>query len=522
MCNALSQGVAVAIPSSQSNVDHLWKVGFLENQLFGLGTSGCVEVDRILQRAETQTSWIHQRLPEARHDLHPSATNPLSEMDEVDALRIKSLSNDILSPPSDTESAPQEGDSSALEAELWSRAVGAQKEAIKRQDVIYEWLQLKDAQVAQAVSERMLVLGELSGLEPPPLLPQGEPLLQAAVADVETLQAFLLGGLREEVWKNVCDEEGGATEGVAMDKSLTSDPQLTGLSGTDVLEQPVEENTLSSWDQSDSFPVAQFFDRVLKLSQRLYTLQVVVLQQESHVELQRAAERQRNLERRREELAGFQRERGGFREEQERWEQERGGRERELQAREEALQSREEERLQREARLREAQAQLEEHRQQYQQDLERLRDATRATERERERLERLTTLRNKSSPALLSSQPSQTSVRSPPPPVPPRRESMLRPPRTNQHKLGGVQQHIPTRLAQSKSKERRDESRHQRSNSSVSLDLRQIFPIKISGKDNGSWRGKRSVSPHQLSDSAASLDLSEIFPIKMPGERTAV
>ncbi|XP_061096985.1 rho guanine nucleotide exchange factor 18-like [Conger conger] len=344
-------------------------------------------------------------------------------MDEVDALRIKSLSNDILSPPSDTESAPQEGDSSALEAELWSRAVGAQKEAIKRQDVIYEWLQLKDAQVAQAVSERMLVLGELSGLEPPPLLPQGEPLLQAAVADVETLQAFLLGGLREEVWKNVCDEEGGATEGVAMDKSLTSDPQLTGLSGTDVLEQPVEENTLSSWDQSDSFPVAQFFDRVLKLSQRLYTLQVVVLQQESHVELQRAAvlgggaglgggalleqERQRNLERRREELAGFQRERGGFREEQERWEQERGGRERELQAREEALQSREEERLQREARLREAQAQLEEHRQQYQQDLERLRDATRATERERERLERLTTLRNKSSPALLSSQPSQ-------------------------------------------------------------------------------------------------------------------
>ncbi|KAJ8357693.1 hypothetical protein SKAU_G00204870 [Synaphobranchus kaupii] len=104
---------------------------------------------------------------------------------------------------------------------------------------------------------RLLLHGDSSDLQ------QGEHLLQGAIAEVENLQAFLLGGLNEPC-------------------------------STDILEHlpstSVEEDTLPSWNWSDSssFPKAEFFDRVLMLSQRLYTLQAIVVQQDSQKELQRA------------------------------------------------------------------------------------------------------------------------------------------------------------------------------------------------------------------------------------------
>ncbi|XP_035279719.1 rho guanine nucleotide exchange factor 18-like [Anguilla anguilla] len=471
-----------------------------------------------------------------------------------------------------------------VEEELFSEQEEARAITLRQ---FQERLLVKDAEVAQVLSEKLQMFAELTealtGVQDTPTrsrlllhcdssdLQQGEQLLTGAIAEVENLQAFLLGGVREEMLNNACDEEDTAVEGMAVegvavegvaveglerDRILTSVPQLNELSGTDILEQLVDENAQTRRSRSDSntFPVAEFFGRVLKLSQRLYTLQAVVVQQDSHIELQRAAalegaggrsgrgrgaggslleqEKQRNLERQREEMASFQRLRSQQRQEQERWQRECEQQRLQLQAQEEALQSRQEEALQQEARLQEEQRNLQAQREQYQQDLERLRESIRAVEKEREWLEQQNQLRkSKTSPALHALHPTQALFNGEfpfpqpflcpplpvapdeqderPPTVPPRRESMLNPaPKTelpihlisatNQHKQGGVQQQIPTKLALSKSKEKRDKSKHQRSDSSASVDLRHIVPMKISGKDDGSLRGRRSVSPHQI------------------------
>ncbi|KAJ8362546.1 hypothetical protein AAFF_G00369590, partial [Aldrovandia affinis] len=275
----------------------------------------------------------------------------------------------------------------------------------------------------------------------------------------------------------------------------------------------------------------------------------IVVQQDSHIELQRAwaqeqegvragrgrggagggalleQEKQRNLERQREEMARFQRLQSQQRQEQARWEREREREQESAAAREEELRGREEECARLEARLQEERAELEAQREQYQQDLERLRESTRAVEKERERLEQQSRLKKNKAAGLaehtqvlsnsfngdflapkphlrpaLSIAPGDQAER--PPEVPPRRESMLNPaPKaeppihlisaTNQlHKQSTVRQQIPTKLALG-----RRERDHTRSNS-ASLDLRQMLPMKLSGKDDSSLRGRRSISPY--------------------------
>ena len=136
--------------------------------------------------------------------------------------------------------------------------------------------------------------------------------------------------------------------------------------------------------------------------------QSIVSQQDSQIELQRASlfsaerdrpgrprgtnvlleqEKQRNLEKQREELANFQRLQAQHRQEQARWERERERQQRQAETAEQRLQEREEECRRLEARLTEERQELEKQRQKYQQDLERLRESTRAVEKEKERLE---------------------------------------------------------------------------------------------------------------------------------------
>ncbi len=127
-----------------------------------------------------------------------------------------------------------------------------------------------------------------------------------------------------------------------------------------------------------------------------------------------------------------------------------------------------------------------------------------------------------------------------PPLVPPRRESITNLPvkpivpihlvsTTNQsHKASSVQQKIPTKLAaQPKGKEKHSKPRnsHQRTKSSgmnsitlvcelmlfcgqwwraifftllAGIEVSQLLPIKVSGKEGGSLRAMRSNSPHRL------------------------
>lgn len=136
--------------------------------------------------------------------------------------------------------------------------------------------------------------------------------------------------------------------------------------------------------------------------------QAVIAQQDSYVEMQRAAlqerekqlrlqstrgnllleqERQRNFEKQREELAGVQKQQGRLRLEQQRWERERERQRQELDLAAARLRQREEESLQLQERLSQERDRLEQQRRAYQHDLERLREAQRAVEREREQLE---------------------------------------------------------------------------------------------------------------------------------------
>nr|XP_045004541.1 rho guanine nucleotide exchange factor 18 isoform X5 [Jaculus jaculus] len=316
---------------------------------------------------------------------------------------------------------------------------------------------------------------------------------------------------------------------------------------------------------------SELVQRVQMLSQLLLSLQAVIVQQDSYVEIQRAAiqehekqfrlqstrgnllleqERQRNFEKQREELAGVEKLQSQLRLEQQRWERERAHQQQELELAGAQLQKREGEARQLREQLDQERAELERQRQSYQHDLERLREAQRAVERERERLELLRRLKKQNTApgalppeALAETQPSShppsfsgeelegplslakapgTRVSMLPSSVGPeyierpevaRRDSTpseSRPVKsdvpiqllstTNQiQRPTAVQQQIPTKLAASTkgSKDKGSKSRgSQRWESSASFDLKQQLLLnKFTGKDENAARNRRSLSP---------------------------
>ncbi|XP_063057159.1 rho guanine nucleotide exchange factor 18 isoform X2 [Engraulis encrasicolus] len=352
----------------------------------------------------------------------------------------------------------------------------------------------------------------------------------------------------------------------------SSDPQIKELGGTQALEESVDGPSPASWNPSwtQSFPEAeQFLAKVLQLSQKLYSLQAIVAQQDSHLELQRASlsererpgggrhrlanvlleqEKQRNLEKQREELASFHKLQSQHRQEQARWERERERHRRHAEVAEGRLQQREDECRRLETRLAEEREELERQRQTYQEDLERLRESTRTVEREKERLEHQKKLKKHntlpsvtSASAMFTGQETgqhqhiplstsfngemmvdpvmqpKTLVRSSlsisPADYPERPEVKVAVvgagakgsevpihliSTTNQlHKQGSVQQQIPTKLAalsRGKEKSSKGKSSH-RTDSSASLDMKQMLPLKLSARDDSSLRAKRSISP---------------------------
>ncbi|KAK5870296.1 hypothetical protein PBY51_024947 [Eleginops maclovinus] len=69
-----------------------------------------------------------------------------------------------------------------------------------------------------------------------------------------------------------------------------------------------------------------------------------------------------------------------------------------------------------------------------------------------------------------------------------------------QHKLLGVQQQIPTKLAafsSGKGKGGKIGKASHRSDSSASVDMKQMLPLKLSARDDSALKAKRSVSPNQ-------------------------
>uniref|UniRef100_M4AW38 Rho/Rac guanine nucleotide exchange factor 18 n=1 Tax=Xiphophorus maculatus TaxID=8083 RepID=M4AW38_XIPMA len=500
-----------------------------------------------------------------------------------------------------------------------------------------ERLSQRDAVIAQALTEKLQLFAEMAGsvagLEDTASrsklllrsdasdLQQGEVLLKGAITDVENLQNLLQAGVKEEA--QATQTEDGSVSGVLPRRAGTfggydsspvilskngsakksfsgesrnrdrsqrasSDPQLKGLRGSHTLEQTVGAKQVHT--QGVLKCISLFFDKVLMLSQRLYSLQAIVSQQDSQIELQKASltervslpgrnkgnglleqEKQRTLALQREELAYLNKLQSQHRQEQQRWEKERERHRQQVEATEARLQQREEECRKLEEQLAKEKEELDRQRETYQKDLERLRESTRAVEKEKERLEsqrkmkrktiEVSSLNNidanllKEETRLITSSPNNlkyitsTCVAELPhsqkPLVrgslsvaqadyPERPEIMLRrdtssstlplPQKTEvplhlfsttnqQHKPVGVQQQIPTKLAainSGKGKGSKSGKASHRTDSSASVDMKQMLPLKLSARDDNVLKEKRSFSPHQQPLQSHSLSADSL------------
>ncbi|KAK7889500.1 hypothetical protein WMY93_025060 [Mugilogobius chulae] len=487
------------------------------------------------------------------------------------------------------ESCPQ------TEERLFSEEEEARASKLKE---FQERLSQKDAVIVQALSEKLQLFAEIAesvpGVEDTASrsrlllrgdgsdLQQGEALLKGAITEVENLQNLLQSGVKEEPIRleevsevlprragtiggedstptilnnNGTERTSDESKNKDMCQRATSDRQLKDLCGNITQDETIDVSCCSppQWNRiwTDSFPEAEFFDRVLMLSQRLYSLQAIISQQDSQIELQRASltertslpsrhrgnflqeqEKQRTIALQRQELANFHKLQAQHRQEQQRWEKEREKHRQQVEATEAKLRQREEECKRLEDRLAEEREELERQREKYQEDLERLRESTRAVEKEKERLEYQKKSKRKTIEVVplsgsLNGVPGSTglselkglrsSVSVAPADYPERPEVTVRREvssctlktevplhllsTTNQHKSVSVSQQIPTKLAALSSvkgsKPGKSVKTSHRSDSTASMDMKQMLPLKLSARDDNSLKAKRSISPHQ-------------------------
>ncbi|XP_075954175.1 rho guanine nucleotide exchange factor 18a isoform X1 [Anarhichas minor] len=420
-------------------------------------------------------------------------------------------------------------------------------------------------------------------------LQQGTTLLRGAINEVENLQNLLFTRIKdpnllleesetqeELLWKA---ETSGAADGNTAENGDAAGSEGSHATGDRPLQESYSSESLQQCADDDTqmpnchFPEAEVCDRVILLAQRLYSLEAIIAQQDSQIELQHAfqtkskqparhynsvlleQEKQRNSEKQKEELSNLRKLQVQHREEQQRWEKEKEQQRVQIETLEAQLQQREEDCRGWEEKLNGERAELEGLKESYQQDLERLRESTRSVDRDKERLnqerERLEQLQEKvkkfypgnyDDPAHFWSLSSQQSFRGSivngdgtltpkthllfptnstsleiPPKVPPRRESIMHAKpelpvhlisTTKQvHKPVSVQQQIPTKLAAvSKGKEKvlkKKKGSHQRTHSAASIDVNQMLPIRVTGKEGGSLRAKSNSRPLRIYQSGA-------------------
>uniref|UniRef100_A0A3B3ZST9 Uncharacterized protein n=1 Tax=Periophthalmus magnuspinnatus TaxID=409849 RepID=A0A3B3ZST9_9GOBI len=454
------------------------------------------------------------------------------------------------------ESCPQ------TEERLFSEEEEAQASRLKE---FQERLSQKDAVIMQALSEKLQLFAEkaesVPGVED--TASRSRLLLRGDGTDLQQGETLLKGAITEALWAHlyiyltffcccvdivflffffVSDHTVKTGESKNRDRShrAISDPQLKDLCGSNTLEETVE-----TFLRCCCFSF-QFFDRVLMLSQRLYSLQVML--QDSQIELHRASlterasfmsryrgnclqeqEKQRTLALQREELANFHKLQAQHRQEQQRWEKEREKQQHQVEATEAKLRQREEDCKRLEERLAEEREELERQREKYQEDLERLRESTRAVEKEKERLEHQKKNKRKTIEVMTSVSisyskavqlpyfPDYTSLQSVTdyperPEVTQRREvssSTLKTEvplhllsTTNQHKSVSVSQQIPTKLAALSSIKgskpgKSAKASHRSDSSGMTMSLNVYFYISLSAREDNSLKAKRSISPHQ-------------------------
>ncbi|XP_046900393.1 rho guanine nucleotide exchange factor 28 isoform X2 [Hypomesus transpacificus] len=334
------------------------------------------------------------------------------------------------------ESCPEEEEETTSESEEEKRAAEARVQKITK---LQESLGSQDQQICSSLEEKLQFYAQLSALsarreEPHPKprllvqphpeeVPQAAVLLTAALREAERLRATLTS--------RTCSPSSPVRDPETEPLSLGSSPSSPLGPFSDPEPSPGEHEVREGgWTDSEvlvlqslshlqtpdsgniNLKVAQ---SVQSLTQLLYSLQAAVTIQDSCYEVQRLLlleaqrspprsagaphppcpragalqeqEKQRNLEKRREEAAAAARLHGRLRQERLRWEREcqaRHSRHSELEGR---LEERESHCLLEAERLRREREELREQLEEYQQSLERLREGQRSVERERERLE---------------------------------------------------------------------------------------------------------------------------------------
>ncbi|XP_059808918.1 A-kinase anchor protein 13-like isoform X4 [Hypanus sabinus] len=252
---------------------------------------------------------------------------------------------------------------------------------------------------------------------------KGESLLKDALKEVESLQSLLslsFGGALGQPAASIPEQE-GAMGHISLPRRAETfggfdSHQMSVVKGGE--RDEMEDGQDLRRTESDSvlkkglmanllLPIRkneQVLQKVLNLQQLLLGLQAVVVQQDSFIEDQKQAlserlsrphtrlsglleqEKQRSLEKHRQELADLKKQQAQFQEERRRREKEWEGRERDLTEREAWLSQRGDESTRLREEMEREQQELRLKKEEYQQDLERLRTAQRQLDKEREQL----------------------------------------------------------------------------------------------------------------------------------------
>ncbi|XP_068557968.1 rho guanine nucleotide exchange factor 18a isoform X2 [Cebidichthys violaceus] len=391
-------------------------------------------------------------------------------------------------------------------------------------------------------------------------LQQGTTLLRGAINEVENLQNLLFTKIKdpnllmeesetqeELLWKAKtfgATDSNPAENGDAAGSEgshTTSDRQLQESYSSESLQQSADDDTQTPNCNftSSHFSEAEMCDKVILLAQRLYSLEAIIVQQDSQIELQNAfqtkskqparhyssvlleQEKQRNSEKQKEELANLHKLQGQHREEQQRWEKEKEQQRVQIETLEAQLQQREEDCREWEQKLNGERAELEGLKESYQQDLERLRESTRSVDKDKEHLnqerERLEQLQEKvkkfypgnyDDPAQFWSLSSHQSFRGSivngggtftpkthlffpinsnsleiPPKVPPRRESIMH-----------AKPELPFHLISTTNQVHKPAS------------VQQQIPTKLAALSKGKEKGLKKKGSHQRTHSAGTFN----------------
>ncbi|XP_043084190.1 A-kinase anchor protein 13 isoform X3 [Puntigrus tetrazona] len=266
---------------------------------------------------------------------------------------------------------------------------------------------------------------------------KGEPIMKEALKEVETLQVLVNDSLGGAVQDGVCAagpvtlprraETFGGFDSHQMNISKTKDGDREETEDSAELRRTESDSVLKKASNTNPLLILkrnneQVLQSVAQLHDLLNALQAVVIQQDTFIEDQRHAqserplpssrhpsvsslnstssssssrpsslieqEKQRSLEKQRQEVASLQKQQAAHAEERKRREKEWEVRERELAQRESQLQTQDEETQRRWKELEEEKQDLQSKKEEYQRDLARLRDSQKRLEREREQVQR--------------------------------------------------------------------------------------------------------------------------------------